>query len=477
MQKKAAIFLSVVLWMAALAGAAYLTRSYWAHWLPSAVPIAHEEGGFAIVEKNGVQCKVYYACPMHTQIIKPKAGDCPICGMTLMKKEEPVEGAKSTANMPGMEQAAATSEETASLEKVALDPRQRMLANVATEPVTYRENSRDVYTVGKVGYNERTVRKVTAWFPGRVEKLYVDFTGERVKKGEPIMSIYSPELITTQKEYLLAKDAAERLKASEFPEISSGTEGVVEAARTKMRLWGITDAQVEELDKTGRIKLRAEVFSPISGTVVEMLVREGDYLQEGSEMYRVADLSRVWVMADVYEYEFTNVALGGSAEVTSDAYPGWTFHGKVAFIDPVVNSDSRTVRVRVELPNEGGFLRPEMFVNVRIKSGSTRALTVPATAILYTGTKDVVWVETSPGSFEPREVRLGRRSGDYYEVLGGLKQGENVVTQGGFLIDSEAQLRAGGAGGMAGMDMSGGGKSAKPAGKATGKGMAGMKGM
>jgi Cu(I)/Ag(I) efflux system membrane fusion protein len=192
---------------------------------------------------------------------------------------------------------------------------------------------------------------------------------------------------------------------------------------------------------------------------MDIKMRQGDYVMEGSEVYTVADLSRVWMLADVYEYEFSKVSLGSEVEVTADAFPGRVFRGRVAFIDPSVNPESRTVKVRVDLPNPSGVLKPEMFVNARIFSRALKGLTIPASAVLYTGNRNVAWVEVEPNVFEPRDLKLGLRSGDEYIVLSGLKDGEMVVSQGGFLIDSEAQLRASASGampGMPGMEMGGG---------------------
>ena len=451
-----------------VAGAVYLNRARLAPYVPFLAQ--KEEGGYKVVLQGGVKYKECYVCTMHPQIVRPKPGDCPICGMSLVKKLVPVEGEKkaeqppapamqSMSGMPGMEMpaqkpsgTAAAPQPTSELQRVSLDPRQRMLANVQTTKVARKYMSQDVYTVGKIAIDEQAVRRVSSRYPGRVERLDVNFTGQRVRKGQRIMSIYSPEIIATEKEYLIAKESMERLASSEFKEISQGTAGVLDAARTRMKLWGMTDSQIEELDKTRNVKTTVDVYSPISGTVVELMVREGDYVSEGSPLYRIADLGRVWMLADVFERDFQKVNMGSVVEVTAEGYPGRSFHGVVVFMDPTVNPESRTLKVRTEFPNPDGLLRPEMFVNAKILSKPITTLTVPASAILYTGTRNVAWAEVEPGVFEHRDVKLGMRSGDEYQVLSGLKEGESVVTQGGFLIDSEAQLResAGGAS-MAGM--------------------------
>lgn len=474
MANKNKVFIAVIIGLAVIAGVAFATKGVW---LPH-LPFGHED----TAAETAQQCKEVYVCPMHTQIIKERPGDCPICGMTLVKKEvkEGGEAQPKSTEVPG-----GAPKGTEGLGKVTLDPRQRMLANVATTKVTSKSISQDINTVGKIAYNEQTVRRITSHYAGRVEQLHINFSGQAVRKGQVILSIYSPDIIATQKEYLIAKESSSRLKNSEFPEIAKSAEGVVDAARTRLRLWGMTDAQVDTLDKTGHVRDTIDVYSPISGTVVDMKVRQGDYVSEGSEVYTIAELGRVWMLADVYEYEFSKVSLGSEVEVTADAFPGRVFRGKVAFIDPSVNPESRTVKVRVDLPNPSGILKPEMFVNARIFSRAIKGLTIPASAVLYTGNRNVAWVETGPNVFEPRDLKLGLRSGDDYLVLSGLKEGDSVVSQGGFLIDSEAQLRASASGsmpGMPGMDMGTGKTPSAEKSPATGSGkpkddMKGMPGM
>ena len=240
---------------------------------------------------------------------------------------------------------------------MTLDPRERMLANVATTQAREESISQDVDTVGKIAVDERSIRKIPSRYAGRIERLAVNFTGQYVRKGQEIFSIYSPDMVTTQREYLIAKASAARLKSSDFPEIASGSEGVLDAARMRMKLWGITDAQIHRLDATGQVSNTVSVYSPVSGTVTDIKARQGDYVTEGGEVFTVSDLSRVWMEAEVYEYEFSKVSLGSRVEVTAEAYPGRVFLGTVSFINPSVNPESRTVRVRADLPNRNGMLK------------------------------------------------------------------------------------------------------------------------
>jgi len=483
--KQSELIAGLVLVFAVVAAAGYMTRN---EWMGRIVPQKAAPGASKGLTAGGQKVKVIYTCPMHTQIVKPSPADCPICGMTLVKKEIPAEGGQAEdkggmEGMPGMEapsapQGGQASSAAPEATRVSLGPTERLKARVRTVAVVRKQVSQDVFTVGKVDYDEKGVRKISSRFAGRIEKLHVNFTGQKVKKGEKIYSIYSPDIVSTEKEYLLAKATAVRLTKSDFPEIAHSADGVLDAARSRLKLWGLTDAQVDELDKTGEVKTALDVYAPMSGTVTEIAAREGDYVMEGGEVYKLADLGRVWALADVYETELSKVSMGSVVEVTAEAYPGKTFHGRVSFINPMVDPETRTTKVRAEFPNPGGALKPEMFVNVKIYSKPLNALVIPASAVIYTGRHDVAWVEVGQGEFERRELKLGMRSGDFYQALSGVSEGEKVVADGGFLLDSEAELRKS-AGGMAGMDM--GEKPAvkeKPKGKEKAKeGMPGMPGM
>ncbi|MGC2425128.1 MAG: efflux RND transporter periplasmic adaptor subunit [Nitrospirota bacterium] len=438
------VIILLILVAAVFTASAYLSRSFWLHYTPWGTREVKLTDG----AKND-KCKTVYTCPMHHQVIRDSPGNCPICGMTLVKKEIPEKGmgnmSSNMSSTPGL-----TPEEQA-LKTVTLDPRERMLANVATTEVREESISQEVDTVGKIAVDEQNIRKISSWYAGRIEKLAVNFTGQYVRKGQELFTIYSPEMVATQKEYLIAKASAARLKSSDFPEVASGSEGVLDAAKTRMKLWGLTDAQIHRLDATGQVNNTISVYSPVSGTVTDIKAREGDYVAEGSEVFTVSDLSRVWMEAEVYEYEFSKVSLGSRVEVTAEAYPGRVFSGTVSFIDPSVNPQSRTVRVRANMSNKSGMLKPEMFVTAKIMSKPVRGVVVPASAVLYTGNGNVAWVEEKPNVFTMRSVTPGLRSGDDYQILAGLKPGEHVVTEGGFLIDSEAQLEQSAGGGMANM--------------------------
>jgi membrane fusion protein, copper/silver efflux system len=433
---------------------------------------------------KSAQGPVKYTCPMHPFIVSDKPGACPVCGMTLVmqsstaaapeaggapgKKERkilywtdpmiPGDRSDKPGKSPmGMERTpvyedegqgaapggAPSADESRTIGMVSMNPTQRLMANVATEKVARRTFVLDTSAVGKISWDERRVAKVSARIGGRVEKLHVDFTGSRVVRGQPLLEIYSPELVATQREYLIALAGIERMKASPYEDARAMSAGLLSAARTRLKLWGVTDAQIAELEHTKEPKTVFPVFAPASGIVTERLVSAGQYVMEGTTLYSIADINPVWVQAEIYEFEIRKIATGTEATVTTEAYPGKEFRGKVGFVEPFVNPETRTVKVRIEIPNPGRLLKPDMFVHVALKGKKGKELAVPDSAVLVTGERAMAWVEVKPNTFEPRMVKVGHKSGGYYEILSGLKEGETVVTSAGFLIDSESQLKSG----------------------------------
>lgn len=404
--------------------------------------------------------KYIYTCPMHPSVIKDRPGACPVCGMNLVKKSV-IDTSRSAGQVSEaikqekMSEIGSVGEE---MVQVTLSPTQRLLANVATEPVTRRNLSGEIYTVGKIDYDETNLAHVAARIGGRVDKLYVDFTGKEVKKGEPLLEIYSPDLVSAQQEYLLALNTYEKLKSSSLDEATQNSQSLLEASQEKLLLWGITEDQITELKTTKKVKTHMVIYSPTSGTVIEKLVREGMYVMEGENLYDIADLKNVWMFGDIYDSEISDVKIGQEVEVKTQAYPDEVFTGRISFIEPALNPTTRTAKIRADFPNPHNILKPEMYVEVKIKSGEYQnCLTIPASAVINTGHIVMAWVEKEPNVFVPRDVRLGEKLGDFYVVLDGLSEGEMVVSQGGFLIDSEAQLRAGMTGmeGMPGMEHAG----------------------
>jgi len=385
--------------------------------------------------EKAAQGTVQYTCPMHPFIINDKPGSCPVCGMELVKKIESARTGGKEPDMPG---------------HVSLSPAQMVMANVATTEVTTIPLNKEINATGIVQYDQSRQAKVSAWVAGRIDKLHVNKVGEYVSKNRPVAEVYSPDLVSAQQEYLLALRSRDQLRNSPIRSISQGGEGLVASARQRLKLLGVKDEQIAGLEKAGQPNIRLPIYTPLSGVVIEKIALEGQYVNVGDPLFNIADLSTVWVEVEVYENEFPNIKIGQTVDIFSQSYPGTTFRGRVAFIYPFLDPKTRTVKVRVVIPNPGLRLKPDMFVTATVKAPLGNFVVVPVTAVMDTGRRQTVWVEMKPGMFEPRDIKVGVRSGDTIQILSGLKAGEKVASSGGYLIDSEAQLRGGGGGGHAG---------------------------
>jgi len=302
---------------------------------------------------------------------------------------------------------------------------------------------RTVRAVGKFQLDERRQHTVTTKFEGYIEKLHVNATGQPVKRGQPLMEVYSPELVSAQEEYLIAWKGRQSLKNG-TEESQTGVAQLAEGALKRLRNWDISDAQLQRLQREGKATHTLTLYSPASGVVLEKAAVQGMRFMPGEPLFKIADLSAIWLLADVFEQDLALVHVGQSVKISVDAYPEKELTGKIAYIYPTVTPETRTAKVRVELANPGGMLRPDMYANVQLVSGhgKAKALTVPDSAVIDSGTRQVVLVQRAEGLFEPREVKLGMRSDGYAEVLQGLSEGENVVVSANFLIDAESNLKA-----------------------------------
>ncbi len=327
---------------------------------------------------------------------------------------------------------------------VSLSPEAVRAAGVATAPVVRGEVSGTIRAVGTIEIDETKQARVTARVAGRLEKLYADFTGQAVRAGAPLYEIYSPDLVSTGREYRLALEHRERL-AGATPDAIRAADELVAAARDRLSLWGVGAEELRALEAGGKPVLSLTFRSPISGTVMQKAAVAGQYVAEGAELYLLADLSTVWLEAQVYEHELGRLAVGQPADVTVVALPARTFRGRIAFIDPVVDRETRSARVRIALPNPGGLLKPGMFADATLVIPAAPALVVPASALIDTGTRKLVYVEVRPNTFAARDVKTGAVSGDRVAVLSGLAEGERVVAAANFFVDSQAQLSGGAA--------------------------------
>lgn len=381
--------------------------------------------------------KQLWTCSMHPFIVKDKPGTCPICAMELIKK---IDGAAAGATAMTPEQ----QQQAEALGQVSMSATQRIMANVATMEAKQQTLSKEINAVGIVQFDQSRQAKVTAWIAGRIDKLNVNTVGAFVSKNHPVAELYSPELLATQQEYLLALRSREQLKNSPLQSISQNGEGLVSSAKQRLMLYGVKESQIAELERAGKPTIKLPIYTPLSGVVIEKLVQQGQYVNVGDPLFNIADLSNIWVEIEVYENEFRNIKIGQQVDIRSQSYPGRTFSGRVTFIYPFLDPKTRTVKARVEMANPGLKLKPDMFVNAVIKVPLVSALVVPVSAVMDSGKRQVVWVEAQPGIFEQREVQVGERSGEQAQILSGIKVGEKVAVSGAYLIDSESQLRGGG---------------------------------
>jgi RND family efflux transporter MFP subunit len=336
----------------------------------------------------------------------------------------------------------------ASVSGIQLNQKEQTDIGVQTVEVRRRNLQRSLMAVAKVDEPETQLASISARIGGRIDKLYLDFTGQQVRRGQTIASLYSPEVFSTAEEYRLALENRKRLGTGAEPLAVSGAEDLVNASRRRLELWGLTTQQLDEIASSAKPQIELPIYSTVSGIVTERKVTQGQYVNAGEVLVTVTDLSTIWVKADVYQPDLPSVHIGQPVEITSDSLPGTTLHGRVGFLDTSINPQTRTASARIEVPNPSMRLRPGMFVQVKFAAPAGHdVLAIPRSAVLDTGMRKFVYVAKGNGEFEGRQVQLGPAGTDYYPVLAGLKEGERIVSQGSFLIDSQTRIT----GGMTGM--------------------------
>ena len=422
-----------------------------------------------------------YHCPMHPTYVSDKPGDCPICGMRLVPVEsadtkdshaqhQPAQPQRSEerrvlyyvdpmnpnnrSDKPGkapdgMDLVPVYADEAGTddtggvtgyaLVKLSADRQQMMGVTVEEAKVMNLDNS--IRTVGRVAADETRLHHVHTKFEGFIEELFVDYMGKFVRRGQPLFSIYSPELVATQKEYLLALRAQDQFGPLGSSPALAGID-LLGSARQRLSLWDISAGQIAQLEKTGQPIKALNIHSPVTGFVTAKTALQGMRVMPGDSLYDIVDLSTVWVLADVYEVNLPFVRMGQPAEMTLAYQPGKVWKGRVTYVYPTVEEKTRTVKVRLEFANAGGTLKPEMYVDVEFKGSLGKALAVPESAVLSTGERALVFVARGEGVFEPREVTTGVKIRNYYELRSGLSAGEKVATGANFLLDSESKLKA-----------------------------------
>ena len=390
--------------------------------------------------KTGKERKIlYWVAPMDPSYKSDKPGKSPM-GMDLIPVyADEVEGGAETPAMP------------AGLARVKIDSRRQQLLGIATVPVAEETVTKTIRTVGVVMYDETRLSHIHTKVSGWIEKIYVDFTGQSVRRGQPLLEIYSPELVATQEEYLRALRLAREMERSGRKELMESARRLVESARTRLKFWDITDAEITALEKFGKPRKTLVLNSPVQGYVIAKKALLGMEVHPQMELYTLADLREIWVEADIYEYEIPDVEVGQPAVLTLSYYPGKIWRGKVDYVYPYLDMKTRTNKVRFTFPNPTDELKPGMYVNVELSIDKGKQLVVPDSAVMDTGTQQYVFIARENGYFEPRKVTVGEKVGDRRIIVEGLEKGESVVVSGNFLIDSESRLKA------ALMGMTGGG--------------------
>lgn len=367
---------------------------------------------------------LYWYDPMHPQYKSNKPGTAPDCGMDLVPKYAD----EQAASMPPG--------------SVMISPEKQQLIGVRTAQVKREALVRDVTTNGQITADETKIAHVHVKVNGFIDKVFVDYVGQLVKKGQPLFTLYSPDLVSTQEEYLIAKRGEKTLGNSPFPEVTQGSQSLLRSARERLKLWDISDEQIKKLDESGEVSRTLTFYSPVSGFVTDRKAFPQTSVTPDMELYTISDLSTVWVNADIFEYEVPFVKMGQRAEMQLSYYPGKTWTGRVSFIYPTVDPTTRTVKVRLEFPNPGFQLKPQMFADVDLKINYGNQIVVPQEAVLDSGKEQVVFIAHDGGYFEPRKITTGAKLDGKVVVLAGLKAGETVVTSGNFLIDSESRLKS-----------------------------------
>jgi Cu(I)/Ag(I) efflux system membrane fusion protein len=446
---------------AALAGlAGYLLAARAPTGSATAAGLRHDHGGEAAAKEQ-------WQCPMHPSIVQDHPGDCPICGMKLVKVassgDAPAKGdrrivlyrspmdPKQTSPVPrkdemGMDYLPVYEDEAGGgaavegLATVNIDPNRQQLIGLEIAHAERGPVGGSWRTSGRVAVDETRVHHVNVKFSGFMEHVHGDFIGRPVRRGEPLFSIYSPELFAAQDEYLLALRARRTL--GEKGDLAGDGDALVRASRRKLELWDVPPAEIERIERTGEPSRTITFYSPATGVLTKKDVVPGMRVNAGDMPFEIVDLSHVWALADAYESDLRHVKVGMVAELTLKAFPNRTFKGRVAFIDPLLDPRTRTAKVRIDVPNPTGELRPEMFGEVVLRGASREGLHIPADSVIHSGTKSIVFVTLGEGKFQPRVVTLGDADAERVEILSGLEPGDGVVTRANFLVDSESRLRA-----------------------------------
>jgi len=378
-----------------------------------------------------------YQCPMHAEVIESTPGSCPICGMPLVAM-------KQAGAAPSSSGAKTTSTRT-DAGVIRIDPVQVQNIGVVSEAARLEDIARTATTVGILDFNADKITWINTKFEGWIEEVHVNYVGQEVAAGDPLFEIYSPDLVTTQEEYLRALDYMASLQNSRRVETRRQAESLLRSTRDRLGYWDVSEEQIQALESSRQVQRRLTVFSPVDGVVTQLMDQalEGKFVRPGMDLYKIADLSTVWVHADIYESDMPWIREGQPAVVSFRHDPARDYRGRILFLYPEVSPDTRTLKICVEVPNPDQRLRPGMYADVVIQGPPVRrSVVIPQSAVLRSGERNLVFIDLGEGRFEPREVELGiRGQGDRIQILDGLQAGEAVVTQAQFMLDSESRVQ------------------------------------
>jgi membrane fusion protein, copper/silver efflux system len=428
---------------------------------------------------------LYWVDPMHPAYKSDKPGIAPDCGMQLepvyadgaAPSSAPAGAARTalyyrdpkdpnyTSHSPGLNPNTGNELEPVYADDasamppgtVQITPEKQQLIGVKYGEVETSAGARTIRAVGKVAFDETRIQHVHTKVEGWVDQVSADFTGQLVRKGQPLLTIYSPDMLASQQELLLAARATDTMRSSPLPAAFDQSKSLLQAARRRLQLWDLSDEQIDRVLKTGEPIKNVTLYSPAGGYVTERKAYPQLKVTPDTDLYTIVNLDRVWIMADVFEYEAPNIRIGETARISLQAVPGRTFQARIGYIQPQVDPMTRTLKVRLDMDNPGLAFKPDMFVNVDFSVALPAQLAVPASAVLDAGERKTVFIDRGNGFFEPRQVTIGERDGDRIRILSGLSGGERIVTSGNFLIDSESQMKAAAAG-MSAPGMDGEGK-------------------
>ncbi|MEE8349099.1 MAG: efflux RND transporter periplasmic adaptor subunit [Acidobacteriota bacterium] len=401
-----------------------------ASWLQEAMSGEHQ---IVAVRDEGGGIK-YWTCTMHPSVRMKGPGTCPICAMGLVPVNERPVVSSNPASDSGEQIAADPS-------IFSVDPRRQQLINVRTVPVEVRALEKVIRAVATLELDETRIEQVHPKIAGWIDQVFVDFTLQHVNQGDPLFSIYSPQLVSTQEEYLLALRTAENLANSPFEHVSSGARSLFEATRRKLELLDVTQEQITQLEKTGQVQKTLIVYSPSAGHVMDKDAFPNMYVTPETRVYTIADHTAIWANVEIYENEISHIREGQRIVMRTAAYPGDVFKGEITYVYPHLNEQTRTMRVRVEFLNPDLKLKPGMYSTIEVHVPLGRSLAAPESALLRTGTRDLVFVDLGSGQMQLRRVEVGTKAGEYYEILKGLQAGERVVSAANFLIDAESKVQ------------------------------------